>query len=1200
MNINFRTLLLLLSITGAGFSTQAQVNGTAVAPAASTASNPVYYMIESASDGSYSFNGFTGDFRGNVMISPATAGKIIHNKLSTAPSQDHALWQIIVVDGVQVLKNKGTGMYMTGSHSVGTTAAGNDFNFDLIAGKQYRLRNGTLSYANTWQNNLCDRINTGFQANSLTAWYFISPSPLGATIATAQSILTTTRVGVHPGQYTSANRKILQDAIAAAIAARDNSTTDDDETARITLEAAIAAYQNSQNELRISNDQEEFWYWIKAMRGSSNVALFAENMGTGTQVIHKERSVKDAQLWKLVASGEGYSIVNKQGGVYLNTDVAYNALITTTTAKPARAVYFNKSSYATDNTEYVNYYLVEDTKVSASAQFRMHAGSSSHNFGLMNWNGGIADNSSFQFLLYDPNDLLNVAIMSHEEVYAASPQGTNPGTYPAAARTAYRAAIDAARTLSNNETATSEEKNAAVAALEEAKSAFLATRNPIKLSTVNADVWYYIVSAGPGYSNGQVMTNQGNTAGSMIVFGTKVLDPNKLWKFTDAGNGKITIQNMASALYIAANPRNGGTTATPVAFTATWMGADAQFLFNADGQTYLHAQQSGSLIVTWATNTLGSASAWKLEELPASDTTRPLRISSVTVNQGTYTTTSIGATDHGLANIALTTDGILGSVKLKSVTIDLNGTSRSAAIKSIKLYHTGSSNRLNAATHTLLARVDNPASVNNAIKLELTTPYQLPVGATQLYVAADISEEALEGDIVDTRVHTIDYSYLTGTDTIARPTAIATPLHSIVYLKRVQVLTPGDYNSVSYRIPAIVTAADGSLVVLTDKRKYNSGDLPGDIDIVANRSTDGGATWSQPVTVALGTGGGKGFGDAAMVKAKSGRLIALFVGGPGLFNSTPENPIRSYMSTSDDHGVTWTAPRDITPLIYGAQCSDPVRAKWQGSFFGSGHALCTRSGRVMAVIAVREPNMSGLQNYAVYSDDEGATWKVSQRAIIGGDEAKVVELDNGDILMSSRTGGNRLWAKSTDGGESWGTKNNWPQLWGNACDADILRYTSVKDGFNKSRLLHTLPNASDRRNLTMWISYDEGTSWNTKKTICPGTSAYSSFTILPNGNIGVYFEEDGSNAYTMTFVEFTLKWLTNGADTYEPPLTSVDELNDGINLTVIDRRIYLDGNTTGFRIYTLGGIEIDGGQALEKGVYIVKVAGKGNRKLIVN
>jgi len=147
----------------------------------------------------------------------------------------------------------------------------------------------------------------------------------------------------------------------------------------------------------------------------------------------------------------------------------------------------------------------------------------------------------------------------------------------------------------------------------------------------------------------------------------------------------------------------------------------------------------------------------------------------------------------------------------------------------------------------------------------------------------------------------------------------------------------------------------------------------------------------------------------------------------------------------------------------------------------------------------------------------------------------VVELDNGDILMSSRTRGNRLWAKSTDGGITWGNRNSWSEIWGNACDADIVRYTSVKDGYDKSRILHTLPNHATRRNLAVWMSYDEGTSWPVKKVLCPGTSAYSSVSILPDGTVGVYFEEDESEVYTMTFIAFTLDWLSSGNDSYNAP-----------------------------------------------------------------
>ncbi len=35
---------------------------------------------------------------------------------------------------------------------------------------------------------------------------------------------------------------------------------------------------------------------------------------------------------------------------------------------------------------------------------------------------------------------------------------------------------------------------------------------------------------------------------------------------------------------------------------------------------------------------------------------------------------------------------------------------------------------------------------------------------------------------------------------------------------RVELYRPGDFNSKNYRIPAVITAGDGSLVVATDKR----------------------------------------------------------------------------------------------------------------------------------------------------------------------------------------------------------------------------------------------------------------------------------------------------------------------------------------------------------------------------------------------
>lgn len=338
---------------------------------------------------------------------------------------------------------------------------------------------------------------------------------------------------------------------------------------------------------------------------------------------------------------------------------------------------------------------------------------------------------------------------------------------------------------------------------------------------------------------------------------------------------------------------------------------------------------------------------------------------------------------------------------------------------------------------------------------------------------------------------------------------------------------PGDYQSSHWRIPALRCLSDGSLLAFSDKRKYNNTDLPEDIDIVVRRSTDCGKSWTEPMTMAEGTGYKHGFGDCAVVEAQNGDVVCAYVGGNGLWASTASDPQRSYIQISHDGGKSFEPRTDITSQLWGIRALNSACKTYTSSFFGSGNGLLLKrgahKGRIMFVAAMVKNGT--LDNFAVYSDDNGKSWNVSQKAYTGGDEAKVVELKDGSVLMSIRQSGARGYAVSHDGGETWEPQGRWPEMTTNACNGDMIRYSATDMGGKRDILLHSVPNSMERENVSIFVSYDEGTSWQLAKSICPGGSCYSSLTVLPDGRIGFYYEKGPTSAYELWYCCFTLEWL---------------------------------------------------------------------------
>lgn len=326
-----------------------------------------------------------------------------------------------------------------------------------------------------------------------------------------------------------------------------------------------------------------------------------------------------------------------------------------------------------------------------------------------------------------------------------------------------------------------------------------------------------------------------------------------------------------------------------------------------------------------------------------------------------------------------------------------------------------------------------------------------------------------------------------------------------------------------YRIPAIVTALNGDLIAAIDQRVPNCGDLKWskDINIIMRRSSDNGKTWT-PIEMVIDFPEGKSASDPSMIVDKVRGDIFLFYNYMDL--DSEKDIYYLHVIKSSDNGKTWSKPKDITSQI--------TKPEWHKDFkfITSGRGIQTRSGKLLHTMVNLN---SGLHVFG--SDDHGKTWYFINTPILLADESKIIELADGTLMINARVNkkGMRYVHTLKDEGKTWKTKSA-PELIDPGCNASIIRYTSKEDGYDKNRIIFSnAQSEKERVNMSVRISYDEGKTWSKGKTIYAGSSAYSSLTILKNGDIGLLFEKDD---YTKNeFTSFSLEWLTNGKDTYKKP-----------------------------------------------------------------
>ncbi len=382
-----------------------------------------------------------------------------------------------------------------------------------------------------------------------------------------------------------------------------------------------------------------------------------------------------------------------------------------------------------------------------------------------------------------------------------------------------------------------------------------------------------------------------------------------------------------------------------------------------------------------------------------------------------------------------------------------------------------------------------------------------------------------------------------------------------------------------YRIPAIAVAKNGDVIAVADHRIDKRDIGYGEVDMYARISTDNGANWGEATMIADGTGISGfdcGFGDAAIVADRErNEVLIMTVAGKVVFangSSTSHNHMAmikgNYNETEEKW--EWSTPSNVTDKFLGTNSSLLPNAYTM--FIASGRMLQSSykaAGkeyyRVYAALLVKDSS-SSYYNVVIYTDDFGANWALltSDKAITSADEAKLEELPNGDILISSRTKGGRIYNVYSMSTGTWNTEQITYTFASNAeaCNGELMIYKGLyKVGENSGKtydvLLQSLPTASSRGNLKVYYQAVDNNSslskltatdaWTEGKTIDSDNAAYSTMAIQADKKIGFMYEDNytlkslgifqGNYDYAdIAYLSVSIEEMTNNAYTTVAPV----------------------------------------------------------------
>lgn len=331
----------------------------------------------------------------------------------------------------------------------------------------------------------------------------------------------------------------------------------------------------------------------------------------------------------------------------------------------------------------------------------------------------------------------------------------------------------------------------------------------------------------------------------------------------------------------------------------------------------------------------------------------------------------------------------------------------------------------------------------------------------------------------------------------------------------------GNTQYTNYRIPGMVITQRNTLIMYYEARM--TADDWADMDILAFRSTGGGAHFSEPISLASGSELGRTVNNPVMIAGHDGTLHFLYCVEYGVCLScgsaaTAQCPhgVGVFYRRSTDDGITWSEPVNIT---------DATAPEIRNVFaVGPGHGICLPDGSLIATVWLvkKENSVDTIQSHhracisTLYSKDNGNTWQLGEilPGIPGEDgregdhnETMCAVTSDGGVMLTVRTGGvgYRALAWSKTGYSAWTPLRYESALPDAVCMGSAMAY-------NRSPHPYTILHANCaspikiRKNLMLKASTDNGKTWRLAKVIEADDAGYCDIAVDADGTIYVLYE----------------------------------------------------------------------------------------------